>query len=57
MVDFSNFYCIISKEVMNNEGKVIEACKEAENSAIVIEELLLALYAATTERLFHVLLE
>jgi len=57
MVNLSNFNSIISKEVMDNEGKVVEAGEEPKDSAVVIEELLLALNTATTEGLLHVLLE
>jgi hypothetical protein len=42
---------------MDDEWEVIKACEETQNSAIVIEELLLALYTTTTKRFFHIFLQ
>ena len=57
MVNFSDFNSVISEEVVNDEGELVKSCKETEDSAVVVKELLLALHSATTERFFHVLLE
>jgi hypothetical protein len=54
VVHLSDFNGIISKEIMDNKGKLVKTGKEAENFAVVIKELLLALHSATTEGLFHI---
>jgi hypothetical protein len=57
MVYLSDLNGIISKEVVDDEGKVVEAGEESQNTTIIIQELLLALHTATTEGLLHILLE
>jgi hypothetical protein len=57
VVHLSDFNGVISKEIVDNEGKFIKTGKEAENFAVVIKELLLALDSATTEGLFHIFLK
>ena len=57
MVHFSNLNCVISQEVMDDERKIIKAGIETKDFTIVVEELLLALHSATTERFFHVLFQ
>jgi hypothetical protein len=57
MVNFSDFNGVIGEEVVNDEGQFVKSCKETEDSAVVVKELLLALHSATSERFFHVLLE
>ena len=57
VVHFSDFNGVISKEIVNDEGKFVEAGEEAEDLSVVVEELLLALDSATAKRFLHVLLE
>lgn len=57
MVNFSDFNGVIGEEVVDDEGKFVESCKETEDSTVVVKELFLALHSATSERFFHVLLE
>lgn len=40
-MNFSDFNCIISKEVVDDVGEIIETGVESQNSTVVIEELLL----------------
>ena len=49
MMNFSNFDCVVSQEVVNDERKVIKASVETEYSTIVVEELFLASNSATAE--------
>lgn len=56
-MDFSDFNGVISQEVVNDEGEFVETGVEAEDSAVVIKELLLALHSPTTEGLLHILLQ
>jgi hypothetical protein len=56
-MDFSDFNGVVSQEVVNDEGEFVETRVEAEDSAVVIKELLLALHSATTEGLLHILLQ
>lgn len=57
VVYFSNLNGIISQEVVDDERKIVKAGIETKDFAIVVEELLLALHSATTERFFHVLFQ
>jgi hypothetical protein len=57
VMHLSDFDGVVSQEVVNNEGEVVEAGVEPEDAAVVVQELFLALHAATTERLLHVLLQ
>ena len=49
VVDFSNLDGVISQEVVDDERKLVEVSEEAQHTAIVVEELLLRLNAATTK--------
>jgi hypothetical protein len=57
VVNLSDLNGVISQEVVDNEGEIIEATVEAEDTSIVIKELLLCLHTATTERPLHILLQ
>jgi hypothetical protein len=57
VVNLSDLNGVVSQEVVDDEGKIIEATVEAEDTSIVIKELLLSFNTATTERSFHVLLQ
>jgi hypothetical protein len=57
VVNLSDLNGVVSQEVVDDEGKIIEATVEAEDTSIVIKELLLSLNTATTERSLHVLLQ
>ena len=48
-MNLSNLNGIVGQEIVNDEWKVVEASIEAEDTTIVIEELLLALHTTTTE--------
>lgn len=41
MVHLSDLNSIIGQEVMDDEGQVVKASEETENSAVVVKELLL----------------
>lgn len=49
VMDFSNFYGVISQIVVDDIGHVIAPHEEAEDFAVVVEELLLGDHTATTE--------
>ena len=55
VVDLTDLYGIISKVVLENEGKTLWLTEESEDITVVIEELLLTGNFATTECLFRVL--
>lgn len=57
VVNLSDLNGVVSQEVVYDEGEIIEVTVEAENMSILIEELLLRLHTATTERPLHVLLQ
>lgn len=57
VVNLSNLNGVVSQEVVDDEGEIIEATVEAEDTSIVIKELLLRLHTPTTERSLHVLLQ
>jgi len=57
VVNLSDLNGVVSQEVVDDEGEIIEATVEAEDTSIVIKELLLRLHAPTTERSLHVLLQ
>ncbi len=57
VVNLSNLNGVIGQEVVNDKGEVVEAGVETQDSAIVVEELLLALHSATAKGLLHILLE
>ena len=57
MVHLSDLNGVIGQEVVDDERQLVEARVETQHSAVVIQELLLALHSATTERLLHVLLQ
>jgi hypothetical protein len=57
VMDFSDLDGVVGQEVVDDEGEFIETGVEAEDSAVVIQELLLALHSSTTEGLLHVLLQ
>ena len=57
MVNLSDLNGVVSQEVVDDEGQIVEATVEAEDTSIVIKELLLALHSATTEGLLHILLQ
>jgi hypothetical protein len=48
-MNFTNFDSVISEEVVHNERKVFASGKEAQNLAIFVEELLLAINLAATK--------
>jgi hypothetical protein len=48
-VNLSDFNSVVGQEIVNNEGKVVETSVEAEDSAVIIKELLLALNTTTTK--------
>lgn len=48
-VNLSDLNCIVSQEIMPLELKVCTLCVESENFPIIIKELFLRWYAATTE--------
>ena len=49
MVHFSVFDGVVSKEIVDDEREVVEFGVESEDSAVVIEELLLVLDSSTAE--------
>jgi hypothetical protein len=57
VMNLSDFNGVISQEVVDDEGQVVETSVEAEDTAIVVQELLLALHSATTKGLLHILLQ
>ena len=57
MVHLSDLNGVVSQEVVNDEGELVEAGVEAKDSAVVIKELLLALHSSTAKGLLHVLLQ
>ena len=56
VMHLSNLNGVISQEVVDDEGKVVKASVEAEDSSVIVKELLFVIDTATTERLLHVLL-
>ena len=57
VVNLSDLNGVVSQEVVDDEGEIIEATVEAEDMSIVIKELLLRLHTPTTERPLHILLQ
>jgi hypothetical protein len=57
VVNLSDLNGVVSQEVVDDEGEIIEATVEAEDTSIVIKELLLRLHTSTTERPLHILLQ
>jgi hypothetical protein len=49
MVHFSDLNSVVSQEVVNDEGQVVKASEETQNSAVIVKELLLRLHTAATE--------
>jgi hypothetical protein len=54
VMHLTNLNGIVSQEVVDDVWEVIEATVETQNTTIVVEELFLALHAATAQRLFHI---
>ena len=57
VVDLSDLNGVVSQEVVDDEGEIVEATVEAEDTSIIIKELLLRLHTSTTERPLHILLQ
>ena len=40
-MNLSNFYCVVSKVVVNDEWTTVVLCEESQHLSVVIQELLL----------------
>jgi len=57
VVDFSDFNCVVSQEVVPNELEVHRLDEESENFSIVVQELFLRGHPSSSELLLEVLKE
>jgi len=53
----TNFNRVVSKEVVHNERKVLASGEEAQNLAVLVEELLLAGNLTATKLFLHEFLQ
>lgn len=57
VMHLTNLDCVVSQEIMDNERQILTLTEEAKDLAIVIKELLNAVYVAATKGLLLVLAE